>query len=72
MNRRANHVRVNERDHRFFGAAIIVPVIIFVIAKVFKVTTKIFLSAVYAGVALQGFTKLLFQRLSIEWYRAQA
>ncbi len=43
-----------------FGAAIIVPVIIFVIAKVFKVTTKkSFLSAVYAGVALQGFVLLL-------------
>ncbi|MBP2629666.1 MAG: system, fructose / mannitol family component [Firmicutes bacterium] len=43
-----------------FGAAIIVPVIIFIIAKVFKVTTKkSFLSAIYAGVALQGFVLIL-------------
>ncbi len=43
-----------------FGSAIIVPIIIFIIAKIFKVTTKkSFLSAVYAGVALQGFTLIL-------------
>ncbi|MDQ0203581.1 PTS galactitol transporter subunit IIC [Pectinatus haikarae] len=43
-----------------FGSAIIVPVIIFIIAKIFKVSTqKSFLSAVYAGVGLQGFTLLL-------------
>ncbi len=43
-----------------FGSAIIVPFIIFIIAKIFKVTTKkAFLSAVYAGVALQGFTLIL-------------
>lgn len=43
-----------------FGSAIIVPIIIFVIAKIFKVTTKnSFLSAIYAGVALQGFSLLL-------------
>ena len=43
-----------------FGSAIIVPFIIFIIAKIFKVTTKkSFLSAVYAGVALQGFTLIL-------------
>lgn len=43
-----------------FGFAIIVPIIIFIIAKIFKVTTKkSFLSAVYAGVALQGFTLIL-------------
>ena len=43
-----------------FGSAIIVPIIIFIIAKTFKVNTKkSFLSAVYAGVALQGFSLLL-------------
>lgn len=43
-----------------FGAAVIVPIIIFIIAKVFKVTTKkSFLSAIYAGVALQGFVLIL-------------
>lgn len=43
-----------------FGSAIIVPIIIFIIAKIFKVNTKkSFLSAVYAGVALQGFSLLL-------------
>ncbi|HFL2405314.1 TPA: PTS transporter subunit IIC [Clostridioides difficile] len=43
-----------------FGSATIVPIIIFIIAKIFKVTTKkSFLSAVYAGVALQGFTLIL-------------
>ncbi|MBB5335164.1 PTS galactitol transporter subunit IIC [Pectinatus brassicae] len=43
-----------------FGSAIIVPIIIFIIAKIFKVSTqKSFLSAVYAGVGLQGFTLLL-------------
>lgn len=43
-----------------FGLAIIVPIIIFIIAKIFKVNTKkSFLSAVYAGVALQGFSLLL-------------
>ncbi|WP_196592082.1 PTS galactitol transporter subunit IIC [Pectinatus frisingensis] len=43
-----------------FGPAIIVPIIIFVIARIFKVTTqKSFLSAVYAGVGLQGFTLIL-------------
>lgn len=43
-----------------FGSAIVVPFIIFIIAKIFKVTTKkAFLSAVYAGVALQGFTLIL-------------
>lgn len=43
-----------------FGSAIIVPIIIFIIAKIFKVTIKkSFLSAVYAGVALQGFTLIL-------------
>lgn len=43
-----------------FGAATIVPVIIFIIAKVFKVVTKkAFLSAIYAGVALQGFVLIL-------------
>lgn len=43
-----------------FGASIIVPIIIFIIAKVFRVETrKSFLSAVYAGVGLQGFVLLL-------------
>lgn len=43
-----------------FGSAIIVPVIIFVIALIFKVKAqKAFLSALYAGVALMGFTLVL-------------
>lgn len=43
-----------------FGSAIIVPFIIFVIAKVFRISTKkSFLSAIYAGVALQGFSLIL-------------
>ncbi|MBU2700184.1 PTS system galactitol-specific IIC component [Sporomusaceae bacterium BoRhaA] len=43
-----------------FGASIIVPIIIFIIAKAFRVETrKSFLSAVYAGVGLQGFVLLL-------------
>lgn len=42
-----------------FGSAIIVPIIIFVIAKIFRVSMKgSFLSAIYAGVALQGFSLL--------------
>ena len=43
-----------------FGSAIIVPIIIFAIAKIFRVSMKgSFLSAIYAGVALQGFSLLL-------------
>jgi PTS system galactitol-specific IIC component len=43
-----------------FGSPVFVPVIIFIIAKILKVTTKkAFFSALYAGVGLEGFTLLL-------------
>ena len=43
-----------------FGSAIIVPFIIFIIALIFKVKVqKAFLSALYAGVSLMGFTLIL-------------
>lgn len=43
-----------------FGSAIIVPFIIFIIALIFKVKVqKAFLSALYAGVSLMGFTLVL-------------
>ena len=42
------------------GAAVVVPIVIFIIAKVFKVTTKkSFLAAMYAGVGLAGFMLLI-------------
>lgn len=43
-----------------FGSAVFVPVMIFVVAKVLKVKTqKAFLSGLYAGVGLMGFTLIL-------------
>ncbi len=43
-----------------FGSAIIVPFIIFIIALIFRVKAqKAFLSALYAGVSLMGFTLVL-------------
>lgn len=43
-----------------FGSAIIVPFIIFIIALIMKVKpAKAFLSALYAGVALEGFTLII-------------
>ena len=43
-----------------FGSAIIVPFIIFIIAIIMKVKpAKAFLSALYAGVALEGFTLII-------------
>lgn len=39
-----------------FGSAIVVPFIIFIIALIFRVKpAKAFLSALYAGVSLEGF-----------------
>lgn len=43
-----------------FGSAIVVPIIIFFIALIMKVKpAKAFLSALYAGVALEGFTLII-------------
>lgn len=43
-----------------FGSPVFVPVIIFIISKLLKVTNKkAFFSALYAGVGLEGFTLLL-------------
>lgn len=43
-----------------FGAAIIIPVIIFIIALIFKVKpAKAFLCGLYAGVSLEGFTLMI-------------
>lgn len=43
-----------------FGAPIIVPIIIFIIALLLKVSMKkAFISALYAGIGLQGFTMVL-------------
>lgn len=43
-----------------FGATVTVPVMIFIVAKVLKVKTqKAFLSGLYAGVGLMGFTLIL-------------
>ena len=43
-----------------FGANVFVPIILFFIALILKVKTqKAFLSALYAGVGLTGFTLLL-------------
>lgn len=43
-----------------FGSAIVVPFIIFIIALIFRVKpAKAFLSALYAGVSLEGFTLII-------------
>ena len=43
-----------------FGSAVFVPVMIFIVAKVLRVSTqKSFLSGLYAGVGLMGFTLIL-------------
>lgn len=43
-----------------FGSAIVVPFIIFIIALIFRVKpAKAFLSALYAGVSLEGFSLII-------------